>query len=769
MKNRLNLRKGQAGQILIFVTIVLALAAIVIPSFLVLTNASHRSTEINKEKTQRLYAADTGVEDALQKMGNGTFTIGNYTVPGSVNGYNVAVGIEELVGQSTYRITSTATDPLSGTHTDVVTEVPSYTLTINSSGGGNVTQPGQGTFSYPGGLEVALLAVPDACHDFVNWTGDVGTIDNAAAAATSITMNGNYTITANFEWQTSLTVSSTTGGRASVTPPGQDVFPGSPQTFGYCNGTTVNLLAIPDGSHNFVNWSGPVHNLNANSTYIVMNGDYEIQANFVTVTQYTLTVSHSGNGSVTSPGEGAYQYTQGTVVTLRAVANSGNAFVNWTGNTGTIGNVTAAFTTITMNGNYNITANFQQTQYNLNISHTGNGTVSLPGEGTYQYAQGAVVTLQAVANSGNMFLNWTGNTGTIGNVTAASTTITMNGNYSIVANFAIDSPCYSCWHYAVATLGGPGQNPFQNSGNINGDVYVNASAGLQNAFVLNGQFYVTGNLTLQNAINVNGNVNVQGNLQMSNSQRIYGNAYATGDITLQNSATITQSAYSQGSISLTNSSQITGDAHYQGSISMTGSSSVLGQKLHGPVTLPPFPTFNVPTASQINATATQYKNAAIAGGTITGDLTINSNTSLGPKYITGSLTIKNSTLTLTGTIYVEGTITLQNSSQIIMGSGGPYAIVANGNIIIGNSANVNAIHTSPLPTIMSVNGGITVSNSSNIGGIVYAPNGTITMSNSVIVYGSVVGLVVNTANSTVITHAPELDSRQGMPPCGCGS
>ena len=35
-------------------------------------------------------------------------------------------------------------------------------------------------------------------YRFVEWTGDVGTIADVYAATTTITMNGDYSITANF-------------------------------------------------------------------------------------------------------------------------------------------------------------------------------------------------------------------------------------------------------------------------------------------------------------------------------------------------------------------------------------------------------------------------------------------------------------------------------------------------------------------------------------------------------------------------------------------
>jgi LPXTG-motif cell wall-anchored protein len=44
-----------------------------------------------------------------------------------------------------------------------------------------------------------LTAKLENGYRFVSWTGDVDTIDNVNAAQTAITMNDEYSITANFE------------------------------------------------------------------------------------------------------------------------------------------------------------------------------------------------------------------------------------------------------------------------------------------------------------------------------------------------------------------------------------------------------------------------------------------------------------------------------------------------------------------------------------------------------------------------------------------
>jgi hypothetical protein len=73
-----------------------------------------------------------------------------------------------------------------------------YDLSINATEGGSVTEPGEGVFPYDEGMTVDLVAAPDAGYRFVEWAGDVGTIADINTASTNITMNGNYSITANF-------------------------------------------------------------------------------------------------------------------------------------------------------------------------------------------------------------------------------------------------------------------------------------------------------------------------------------------------------------------------------------------------------------------------------------------------------------------------------------------------------------------------------------------------------------------------------------------
>jgi hypothetical protein len=235
-----------------------------------------------------------------------------------------------------------------------------------------------------------------------------------------------------------LTVSTSSGG--TVTKPGTG-------TFTCLESDIVDLVAKPSSGYKFVGWTGngAIANPNAASTIITMYGNYSIAANFekLPVENYSLTLAVHGNGS-TSPSVGQHTYEAGTVVPIRATPSSGYRFVEWTGDVDTVDNVNDSTTTITMNGDYSITANLEQIptpppgQFALIISCLGGGSVTSPGEGTFTYEAGTPVSLVASPLTGYHFVNWSGDVSTISNVNAASTKITMYDSYSIRANFESD-------------------------------------------------------------------------------------------------------------------------------------------------------------------------------------------------------------------------------------------------------------------------------------------------------------------------------------------
>jgi hypothetical protein len=78
-------------------------------------------------------------------------------------------------------------------------------------------------------------------------------------------------------------------------------------------------------------------------------------------------------------------------------------------------------------------------QNTLTCSATQGGSVTQPGEGTFQYDPGTVVSLVASADLTHQFVNWTGSAvdaGKVADPNSAGTTVTMDADYNAVANFA---------------------------------------------------------------------------------------------------------------------------------------------------------------------------------------------------------------------------------------------------------------------------------------------------------------------------------------------
>jgi len=335
-----------------------------------------------------------------------------------------------------------------------------YSLTISSTPGGSVTNPGEGLYIYDAATVIELIAEPGEYYRFVEWTGDVGTIGDVYAASTNITMKDSYSVTAKFELEESwysLIISSTEGG--SVTAPGEG-------TYIYEANTEVELVAEAGEHYRFVEWTGDVGtvgNVYDATTNITMNDSYSITANFeLEGGWFSLTISSTQGGSVITPGEGISIHAASAVVNLVAQPDEGYQFVKWTGNVDTIADINADRTTITMHDSYSITANFESWRPEpwalLVVSSSEGGSVTTPGEGIFLSPLGAEVILVAEARSGYQFTNWSGHVNTIEDVDAASTSIIMDNSYSVTANFqGSGSGC--C--VATASCGSPNAEEIQ--------------------------------------------------------------------------------------------------------------------------------------------------------------------------------------------------------------------------------------------------------------------------------------------------------------------
>jgi len=77
-------------------------------------------------------------------------------------------------------------------------------------------------------------------------------------------------------------------------------------------------------------------------------------------------------------------------------------------------------------------------EYTLIVSSGSGGSVTEPGEGSFDYAAGTVVSISATVTADYEFVNWTGtavNTGSVADPYAPDTSVRMDAGYTLQANF----------------------------------------------------------------------------------------------------------------------------------------------------------------------------------------------------------------------------------------------------------------------------------------------------------------------------------------------
>ncbi|MCB8935213.1 MAG: InlB B-repeat-containing protein [Candidatus Promineofilum sp.] len=234
------------------------------------------------------------------------------------------------------------------------------------------------------------------------------------------TITGEHAITAIFKQsQTNYTVTTSAsppeGGSVTLNPPGGT----------YAAGTQVIVTPLPNPGYTFSGWSGDESG-NANPLTITVTKNMNITALFA-VPSFTVTTSANPpeGGSVTlNPPGGSYP--AGTTVTVSATANNGYTFTEWTGDLG--GN--APSQDVLVDEDLTIVANFAQPQFTFNATSAGNGTVDWTPKKNF-YAAGEAIMVEAMADPGFAFSDWTG---TISS-TVNPLSFTISQDTTLVANF----------------------------------------------------------------------------------------------------------------------------------------------------------------------------------------------------------------------------------------------------------------------------------------------------------------------------------------------
>jgi len=221
---------------------------------------------------------------------------------------------------------------------------PSIEITYQYNGGSTYTlivNSGSGDGSYPADqvVDISADAAPSG-QAFDEWVGDTAGISDISDPTTTITMpTGNAEITATYtDILYVLTVNSGTGDGS------------------YASGSVIDIEADSASSGTtFDQWTGDTSTLvdasDPTTTITMPASAAEVTASYVNI--YTLTVN-SGTGDGT--------FEASTVVGITADAPvSGYVFVEWTGDTGNVADLTDPTTTVTMpSADVEITASYEE-------------------------------------------------------------------------------------------------------------------------------------------------------------------------------------------------------------------------------------------------------------------------------------------------------------------------------------------------------------------------------------------------------------------------
>ena len=270
--------------------------------------------------------------------------------------------------------------------------------------------------SFGTGSDVVLTAVPDPGSVFAGWNqACTGTV-----ATCVVTVTDDATAVATFEavpeWFT-LRVTVSGSGSVSSSPGGIDSCVESCEAT-FVEGTVVTLTATPGSGWTFAGWDAPCDSAAA-TCQITMNEDQAAHASFTEPVWFTLTVTVSGSGSVSSSPGGIDScvetcnatFVEGTVVTLTATPGSGWVLARWVAPC----DWEAATCQITMNEDQAALASFTELEsYALTVTVSGSGSVSSSPGGIAScvesceatFVEGTVVTLTAATGSGWTFEGW---------------------------------------------------------------------------------------------------------------------------------------------------------------------------------------------------------------------------------------------------------------------------------------------------------------------------------------------------------------------------
>lgn len=273
-----------------------------------------------------------------------------------------------------------------------------------------------GTGTFVQGSSASLVASPASGYVFANWTENATVLSSSPSY--TFVVEANHTIEANF-----VPVGTAKSVSTSSTPADGGTTSGDGA---YAAGSIATVVATAAPGYKFSKWLR-----NGATASPSMSYTFTVTSNLVLVAKfkpiYTVTVSAEPpqGGDVEADSS---KYDPGELAKMKARASTGWCFVNWTQNGVPVS--TDPDFQFNVTGNRTLVGNFAE-GYRVDLAAEPANGGSVSGGGVW--SAGSLAVVEASAQPGYVFLNWTDAGDVVS--TSASYSFTADANRSLVANF----------------------------------------------------------------------------------------------------------------------------------------------------------------------------------------------------------------------------------------------------------------------------------------------------------------------------------------------